>query len=70
MLLVKVEVNGHQIGEIRIHNDGTGSEEVGFYNVMMVLNDKSAVGRVEFHEREKGAMVLIRDALDVLLAKS
>jgi len=47
---------------IRFHNDGTGNEVVGHYNVTVSINRRAIYdGRVEGHNRTKGWRQLLID---------
>jgi len=48
---------------VKIHNDGTGSEEIGNYDVTVDINGKIVWrGRVEGFERISGWWNLVSDA--------
>lgn len=47
---------------ITFHNDSTGTEKVGNYNVEVYVNYRLLwKGRVEKHKRERGWRQLLRD---------
>ncbi len=47
---------------ITFHNDGTGTDEIGNYNIVIFLNRTPIwEGRVEGHDRRKGWKALLKD---------
>lgn len=56
------EAHRRTIGTLEIINDGTGDRDTGNYDVS--IDGRTA--RVEDHDREDGAWVLLRRALEAL----
>jgi len=70
MMTISIAINLRTIWQINVHNDGTGSEEVGNYDVEVYEVERGACGlpkpklvqqfRVEGFHREGGALTLTR----------
>lgn len=69
MLRVKLTVNGEDIGQLTLHNDGTGTQQVGNYDGMYYVGEGKGLAltfRVEGHQRAHGALTLVGRAIKEL----
>ena len=67
MLTSSISVNGRTIISIRIVNDGTGTKEIGNYNVTVVHYGRTYEFRVKKYPRVEGAENLVQLALGTYL---
>ena len=69
MLVVNLEINGFNVGQAIVHNDGTGDNLIGNYKYWLDrVNEDSVIkkyhGSIKNFDRRRGAWALVKEILE------